>query len=59
MINFEHFEEGDLLEPECNSEEDESISASIDELSTDNEYNYGYICTNYPEDIRDECQIHP
>ena len=36
MINFEHFEEGDLLEPECNSKEDESISASIDESYKEN-----------------------
>ena len=34
IINFAKFEEWNLVKNEHNSEEDESISASIDELST-------------------------
>ena len=48
-----------LVENECNTEEDESISASIDELSTDDDCNDGYIGTNTLKDIWDGSQIYP
>ena len=37
IITFAQFEEGDLVQKESNSEEDESIPYSIDELSTYND----------------------
>ena len=37
IINFAQFEEGTLFENKLNIVEDESILASIDEFSTDNE----------------------
>ena len=33
-MNFSQFEEGGLVEKECNAEEDELILASIDDLSS-------------------------
>ena len=48
-----------LAENKCNAEEDESILASIDESSTDHDFDDGSISTNYLEDIWDGIQIHP
>ena len=42
-----------------NTVEDQSISASIDESSTDNESDKEYISMNSLEDIQDGSQIHP
>ena len=41
IITFAKFEEGNLLENKINTEEDESISNSIDELYTDNDSDDG------------------
>ena len=49
---------GSLVENERNAEEDESISSSIYELSTDDESKNGSISTNNPEDIQDGNYIH-
>ena len=49
----------DRLGLEQVTEEDESILASIDYSSTDNDYDDGSISTNYLEDIRGGSQIHP
>ena len=38
-MDFSQFEEGGLVENECNVEEDESILASIDDLSSKNHSN--------------------
>ena len=57
IITFVHFEEGYLVENEQNSEEDESIPASIDELSTENDSYGGSISTNALEDIWDGSKI--
>ena len=56
---FAQFKEGDLVEDERNAEVDESISSSIDELSTEDHSDDGSISTNAAEDIQDESQIHP
>ena len=58
IISFAHFEEGDLLENLHNTEEYESISDSIDELSTYDDYGDGSISTNTLEDIQDGIQMH-
>ena len=47
------------MEYERNTAEDESILGSIDESSTDDDYDGGYISTNVLEDIRDGNHIHP
>ena len=44
---------------ECNVAEDESISASIDESSNNDNYDEGYISTNYVKGIRGRNCIHP
>ena len=59
MINVLQFEEGDLVENKRNAEEDEYITASIDELSTCNDSSEGSISTHALEDIQDGSQIHP
>ena len=53
IITFAHFEEGGLVENESNAEDDKSILASIDELSTYNDSDNGSISTNALEDIWD------
>ena len=58
IITFAQFEEVNLVENEWKSE-DGSISASIDELSADNDSDYGSIITNALEDIQGGSQIHP
>ena len=57
-MTFEQFEEGNLVENECNVEEDESILASIDELYTDDDYDDGYISMNALKEIWYRSQIH-
>ena len=47
------------MENEHKVEEDEPISASIDELSTDEDSDDGSINTNALEDIQVGRQIHP
>ena len=47
MITFAKFEEGNLVENECNVEEDESILASIDDLSAKNDSNDISISDNH------------
>ena len=59
IITFVHFEEGYLVENEHNTGEDISILASIDELSTDNDYDYGSISMNAPNDIRGRMLKYP
>ena len=59
IITFAPFGEGDLVGNENNTEEDESIFASIDELSTDDESDEGYISTNALEYFWYGSQIHP
>ena len=58
IITFAHLEEGGLVKNECNAEEDGYISASIDELSIDDDSDELYIGSNYIEDIRDGRHIH-
>ena len=58
-ITFAQFEEDNLVENKRNSEEDKSISASIDESFTYNDSDDGSISTNALGEIRDESQIHP
>ena len=53
------FEEGNLVENECNIEEDESSLSSIDYLYTENDSDDGSISTNALEEIRDGNKIHP
>ena len=48
-----------LVENESNTEEEKSISASIDESSTDNDSDEISIITNAFEDIRDRSKINP
>ena len=59
IITFAQFEEGGVLENNRNAEENKSISAPIDESSTDNEYNGGSISTSTIEDIQNGNKIHP
>ena len=47
------------MENECNVAEDESMLASIDESSTDYDYDDGSIRRNALKDIRDGSCIHP
>ena len=47
------------MENEQNASEDESVLASIDESSTDDDYNYGSISTKALEFIQDENHAHP
>ena len=58
IITFVLFEEGNLVENECNVAEDESISSSINESYTDDESYDGYISMNAIEDIWDENYVH-
>ena len=58
-ITFAQFEEDNLSENERNTEEEESISASIDESSTDNNYDDGSISTKSLWDICYGSSIHP
>ena len=58
IINFAQSEEGNLVENERNSEENESISPLIDESSTENDSDEVYISINMLEDIWDGSQIH-
>ena len=51
IITFSQFEEGDLVENECNAEGNESNFSSIDELSTYNDFDDGSISKNNIEDI--------
>ena len=53
IITYAQFEEDDLVKNGCNAEEYESTSYSIDELSTDDDPDGGYISTNSLEDIWD------
>ena len=46
IINFAQFEEKYLVGKKRNTENDESILASIDESSTDDDYNEGSVSTN-------------
>ena len=48
-----------LVENELNAEEDESILASIDESSTEDDSGGGSIRTKNSKDIRDGIQVHP
>ena len=59
IITFSQFEEGALVENECDEEEDESILASIYGLSTDKNSDDGYISTNTLRDTRSGIQIYP
>ena len=59
IITFAQFEEDYLVENKRNTEEDESILSSIDELFADNDSDDGYISMNALEDIQDRSQIHP
>ena len=58
LVIFAHFEEGDLVENECNVAGNESILDSIDESYTDEDSGDGYISTNCLEDIRYRNYIH-
>ena len=58
IITFEQFEEDNLVEKKRNVEEDESISYSIDELSTNDESDHGSISRKYLKYIKDGRQIH-
>ena len=59
IITFAQFEEVNLVENKRNVAEDDSISASIDESSTDYDSDDGYICMNALEEIWDENYVHP
>ena len=59
IINFAQFEEGNLVENECNVSEYEYILASIDESSTDNDYYDLYTRTYALEDIQYGKYVHP
>ena len=51
IITFAEFQEGGLLENERNVSEDESILASIDESSIENDSNHGSISTKALKEI--------
>ena len=57
IITFAQSEEGNLVENERNTEEDESISSWNDELSTDYDCSDGPISTNTLEEISNGSQI--
>ena len=57
--NFSQFEDRNLVENELNVEEDELISAPIDESSTYDDSDAGSISTNALNCIRDGSKIHP
>ena len=59
IVTFAQFEEGYLVENECNAEEDESILDSIYKSYTDNYSNEISIITNAIEGIWNISQIHP
>ena len=59
MNNFCTSWESNLAENERNIAEDESIWASIDKLSTEDDSDDGSINNNALEDIRDENYVHP
>ena len=50
---FAQFEKGSLVENKHNAKEDKSILASINESSTDDNFDDGYMSKNYLEDIWD------
>ena len=58
IITFAHFEEGNLVKNERNAEEGESIQTSIDELSTDDDYDDRSMITNGLEYNNNGSQIH-
>ena len=59
IITFAQFEGVNLVQNEGNEEEDEFISASIDQLYTYDDYDDGSISMNTPEDIQYGSQVHP
>ena len=59
IITLAQFEEKNLVEDECTTEEDESISSSIDELYTSDGSYDGSIIKNALEDIQDVRQVYP
>ena len=59
IITFEQFKEGNLAVNQRNVVEDQYISASIDESSTDNNSDDGYISTNALGDSRYGNYLHP
>ena len=59
IITFAQFEEGDLVENERNIVEDESILASIDESSTEDDSDDRFIGTNALKKIWDGSYINP
>ena len=59
IISLANFEEVNLVENESNAEEYESITASIDESSTEYDSDDGSISTIDLKDIRDRSQVHP
>ena len=59
IITFAHIEQGNLVENEHNTEQEEWISSSIDELYADVDSDYGTISTNAFKEIWDGRQIHP
>ena len=59
ITTFWQFEEGNLVENEHNAEGYESILASIDELSTENDSDEWSISNSYTEDIWYGSQIIP
>ena len=58
IITFAQFEERDLVVNERNVSENESISDSIDESSTDNDSDDGYISMNFLKDIQYGNYVH-
>ena len=59
IVTFTHIEEGNLVQNERNTEEDEPILASIDDPYTDDDYDDRSISTDTLEEIQDGSQIHP
>ena len=59
IITFAQFEEGNLVVNECNvGEDNELMSASIDDSSTDDDSGDGSISMKALEDIRDGNHVH-
>ena len=59
LITFAQSKEGDLVENKLNTEEEESILASIDELYTYDDYDGGHVSTKYLKEIWDRSQMNP
>ena len=59
IITFAQFQQGNLVENERNTEKEETISDSIDELSTYNDSDRVSISTNTLKDIQNVSQILP